>query len=258
MSSNAASVSSQDLRRVWVYFPQGLLTSHTDLQLEPSEEARYPTFHECQPGHSNPMCPQQKAAVDAGHSVFQDSFFVCAVKDMSDLAHTKDIYLETVVDANCGLGFAKVYPSRSTINAIDILQDRVLPFYRRHGETIGNVFTRCTRQYCGVAAIHPFETLLATSHIQHRSLDPRNGAHGRPCDEFYSALSKEFFAPAIRRYSEISLTELQRDLDTFVEIYNHARPCFQSSAGALTPFAKFSDRNDHCTDSIQAPAGGRS
>ena len=200
--------------------------------------------HECRPGEVN-LEPQRKegAAPHAEHLLFQESFFVCKIKDFGDAPGIGDVYVETVVDANCRLGFAKVYPSKNAMNAVEILQDRVLPFYQRHAATIGRVCTRSTREYSGLPPIHPFETLLATSHIQHSSLHPSCGMHNQPCEDFYHVLSAEFFTPAIRNNSYNSFGKLQQDLDVWVEKYNHERSCSHRSSGELTPFALFLESN---------------
>jgi hypothetical protein len=174
-----------------------------------------------------------------GRWLFQESFFVCTVKNFGDAPGVRDIYVETVVDTNCRLGFAKVYPSINAMNGVDILQDRVLPFYDRYAVKIERIFTPSTREYCGLAPVHPFETLLASSHIEHQSVDPRSWMHVRPSKDFHHALCAEFFAPAIRNNSYRSFDKLQLDLDIFVEKYNHERPYSDGSSTGVTPFAIF-------------------
>jgi len=201
-------------RRVWAYYPQGLLPSHKHFQMGTIPETHLPFCHECRPGAVNPE-PQSQTDTPpySERLIFQESFLVCTVKDFGDLPGVRDIYVETVVDANCRLGFAKVYPSKNAMNAADILRDRVLPFYERYAVTIGRVCTRSTREYCGLALIHPFEALLATSRIEHSSLHPGCGMHNQPCEDFYRVLCTEFFTPAIRNNSYKSFGKLQQDLD---------------------------------------------
>jgi hypothetical protein len=184
-----------------------------------------------------------------GRWLFQESFFVCTVKNFGDAPLVRDIYVETVVDTNCKLGFARVYPSINVMNGVDILQDRVLPFYNRYDAKIERIFTPSTREYCGLAPIHPFETLLATSQIEHHSVDPQSWLHVRPSEDFHHALSAEFFKPAIRKYSYRSFDKLQQDLDIFVEKYNHERPYHDGSSAGVTPFVMF-------LTAIGIPTGG--
>ncbi len=234
--------------RVWVYYPHGLLPSLDYFQMGTVPETRLPFCHECRAGEVNPEPQKQKdTAPYPERLLFQESFFVCTLKDFGDLQGVGDIYVETVVDANSRLGFAKVYHSKSAMNATDILRDRVLPFYKQYAVAIGRVCTRSTREYCGLAPIHPFETLLASSHIEHSSLNPACGMHNQPCEDFYHILCNEFFTLAIRNNSYVSFGKLQKDLDDFVEKYNHDRPYFVRCFQNLTPFALFSSSIDNFT-----------
>jgi hypothetical protein len=40
------------------------------------------------------------------------------------------------------------------------------------------------------------------------------------CEQFYQFLLKEFFLPALRRKFQVSLAQLQKELDIFVDAYN--------------------------------------
>ena len=224
----------------WVHFPQGLLPWHQDFQRSTEPGPAEVTIHGCRPAMPNREQDElPDAAPFPGLSLFQESFFVCTIRGVADVPGIRDIHVETVVDANCGLAFAKVYPCRNSMNATDILQDRVLPFYARHAISIGKIFTRSTREYCGLAPIHPFETLLSTSRVEHATIDSRWGMRNQPCEDFYRILYGEFFTPAIRSNSYLSFAALQRDLDVFLEKYNHERPSSARSAQKLAPYTLF-------------------
>src|ERR1700686_5417104 len=62
-----------------------------------------------------------------GHSLYQELFFFCTVKNVGDIPGAGCIYVETVVDRNSGNAFAKVYPSKNTINAVEILKAASFP-----------------------------------------------------------------------------------------------------------------------------------
>jgi hypothetical protein len=188
-----------------------------------------------------------------GHSLFQESVFVCTVKDFGDAPRIRDIYIETVVDANYSLGFAKVYPFKNAMNGVDILRDPVLPFYERCAANIGRIFTPSTREYSGLAPVHPFEMFLATSHIEHQSIDLRSWTHVQPCEDFYHVICAEFFAPAIRNNSYKSFGKLQEDLDIFLEKYNHDRLYVERFSKKVTRSALFSHAIDISSGGKQAP-----
>jgi transposase InsO family protein len=158
-----------------------------------------------------------------GHSLYQELFFFCTVKNVGDIPGAGCIYVETVVDRNSGIAFAKVYPSKNTMNAVDILKSRVIPFFKRQDAIIKEIHTRNTSEYCGLTSVHPFEIFLANSQIQHLPKDQPGHPDNYLCEQFYRLLLKNFFLPALRMKYELSLSGLQRGLDKFVENYNAER-----------------------------------
>jgi hypothetical protein len=162
-------------------------------------------------------------ASNHGHSLFQEVFFFCTVKNLGDVPGMGCIYVETVVDRDSGIAFAKVYSAKNAMNAVDILASRVVPFFERHGIAIKEIHTRKTGEYCGLLPVHPFETFLATSHIRHLPMDQSGQPYNYLCEQFYRFLLKEFFQPALRRKFQLSLDEFQKDLDAFIEAYNAAQ-----------------------------------
>ncbi len=158
-----------------------------------------------------------------GHSLFQESFFFCNVKNVGDVHGTGCIYVETVVDRDNGCAFAKVFPARNAMNSVDILSTRVLPYFKEMGIAVKEIRTRKTPDYCGLVPLHPFETFLATSHIQHLSISQPGKPHSYLCVQFYRYLQSEFFQPALRTKFMLTLDELQTDLDAFMETYNAMR-----------------------------------
>jgi hypothetical protein len=51
------------------------------------------------------------------------------------------IYQQTVIDAHASLAFAKLYLSKVPMTAVDVLNDRVLPFYEEHSVEIEHLLT---------------------------------------------------------------------------------------------------------------------
>jgi hypothetical protein len=155
-----------------------------------------------------------------GHSLFQESFFFCNVINVGDVHGTGCIYVETVVDRDTGCAFAKVFPARNAMNSVEILSSRVLPYLEELGIAVREIYTRKTPEYCGLVPVHPFETFLATSHIQHLSANEPGKPYNYLCVQFYRYLQREFFQPALRKKFMLTLEELQTDLDEFVQEFN--------------------------------------
>lgn len=212
-------------RSVWAYYPEGLLRC-TESESGPSpnhiQEGPPALAHRCEVTKIELEAGQveENTASNEGHSLFQESFFFCTVKNVGEIRGPRCIYVETVVDRDSGLAFAKVYPARNAMNAVDILASRVVPFFERRGLAIKEIHTRNTSEYCGLPPVHPFETYLATAHIEHLPKSQSGYPANYLCEQFYRFLLKEFFLPALRKTFRLSLDDLQKDLDAFVEMYN--------------------------------------
>lgn len=166
------------------------------------------------------VAPASANAGNREHTLYQDVFFFCEVKNVGDVQGAGCIYVETVVDSEAGCGFAKVFPAKNALNAVDILSSRVLPFFEESGITIKEIRTRKIPEYCGLVPVHPFETFLATSHIRHLSTNQPGKPYSYLCVQFYQYLQKEFFQPALRKSFIVTLDELQFDLDAFLHTFN--------------------------------------
>ena len=212
-------------RSLWAYSPLRLLRrlgAESEQYQDPLPEKLHFLAHSCEGGKSElqEKKEEENAAFREGHSLFQELFFFCTVKNVGDVPGTGCIYVETVVDRDSGTAFAKVYSARNAMNAVDILASRVMPFFERQGVTIKEIHTRRTSEYCGLPPAHPFETFLATSHIQHLPMERPGQPYNYLCEQFYRFLQKEFFPLALRKHFQLSLVEMQKDLDVFVEAYN--------------------------------------
>jgi len=219
------STYSDMSRSAWVYFPKNQLrrpVTDPGHRLEQPSEKPGLHPHQCTgvklEGEGKKA--KKETTPEDGPSLFQEAFFFCTVKDIGDIRGAGCIYVETVVDRDSGIAFAKVYSAKNAMNAVDLLAGRVVPYFERQGVAIKEIHTRKTSEYCGLPLAHPFETFLATSDIQHFPIDLPGHPHNHLCEQFYSFLLKEFFLPALRKKFKLSLNELQKDLDNFVGAYN--------------------------------------
>jgi len=237
-----ASVLIEGSRSVWVYFRQKLLRSpmvESDLYQDYVAGTRPLKPHACQGGKS--MHEMSDVVPYPGHSLFQESFFFCTIKNIGDAPGAGDLYVEIAVDGSCRLAFAKVYSAQNAMNAVDLLTSRVMPFFKDHDIAIERVFTPKNNEYCGLAPAHPFETYLTTSHIQHLEMDQSDQTTSSLCKQFYRVLQREFFSAALRKRFHQTLGMLQQDLDAFVETYNSERTGFELDPQGSPPLRAFLD-----------------
>lgn len=163
----------------------------------------------------------------------QDTYFVGTIKGVGR------IYMQSVVDAHCSLGFGKLYLSKVPMIAVDVLNERVVPFYEEHGVQIDHLLTDNGREYCGRELHHPFELFLAINQIAHRKTKVRSPETNGFCERFHRTLKEEFFSIAFRRTFYESKDQLQLDLDRYLEFYNRERCHSGYRTKGRTPYCAF-------------------
>lgn len=231
-------VSPSAVRAVWQR--HGLtLRIHRLLWLEQKTAARGGVLTErqlrlLQQHRGRTQDPEQH--VEAPHSGFllcQDTYFVGTIKGVGK------IYMQSVVDAHCSFGFAKLYLSKLPMTAVDVLDDRVLPFYEEHDAGVEHVLTDNGREFCGRELKHHYELFLAISQIRHRRTEVRSPQTNGFCERFHRTVKEEFFSSAFRSRLYQSVAELQKDLDTYLDFYNRERAHRGYRTQGRTPYQAF-------------------
>ena len=152
-----------------------------------------------------------------GELLNQDTFFWGTLKGVGK------VYVQVVVDVFCSLAFAKLYNSKMPITAVDLLYDRVLPFYEALGVSVGAVLTDHGREFCGRPDQHPYELILALEQIEHRTTKVRSPRTNGFVERMNRTLLDECFRVKGRTEWYLSPAEIQRDLDAYLEEYNLRR-----------------------------------
>jgi transposase InsO family protein len=153
-----------------------------------------------------------------GNLLSQDTFYVGVIKGVGR------IYLQAVVDTYGSYAFGKLYTSKLPETAVDVLYDRVLPFYERHGLKVEHILTDNGREYCGRAMIHPYQIFLELYDIQHRRTKVATPRTNGFVERFNRTVLDEFFRESFRKKLYTSVEELQVDLDPWLNYYNTERP----------------------------------
>ncbi len=151
------------------------------------------------------------------------------------------IYMQSVIDTNCSLAFGKLYLSKLPMTAVDVLNDRVLPFYEEHGVDLEHLLTDNGREYCGRPLHHPFELFLTISHIEHRRTQVGSPQTNGFCERFHRTVKEEFFSVAFRKTLYTSIDQLQADLDAYLDFYNCERAHRGYRTQGRTPYQAFLD-----------------
>ena len=96
-------------------------------------------------------------------------------------------------------GFAKLYTSKRPETAVDVLYDRVLPFYQQHGLPIEAILTDNGTEYKGRPMIHLYEIFLEFNDIEHRTTKVATPRTNGFVERFNRTLLDEFFRSCFRK-----------------------------------------------------------
>lgn len=153
-----------------------------------------------------------------GQVLCQDTFYVGRLKGVGR------VYLQAVVDTYGSLAFGKLYTSKRPETAVDVLYDRVLPFYGEQDLPIEAILTDNGTEYKGRPMIHPYEIFLEFNDIQHRNTKVGSPRTNGFVERFNRTVLDEFFRLAFRKKLYESVEVLQTDLDVWLHHYNYERP----------------------------------
>lgn len=153
------------------------------------------------------------------------------------------IYHQVAIDCHSSFGFAKVYRSKKAPTSCDLIENRVLPFYRTLNIPLYRMLTDNGKEYTALTTKgkekHLFERMLRKESIRHSLTKVRHPWTNGYAESFHKTLLNEFYHLAFRRKLYTSLEELQQDLDEFLFKYNFRRTHMGWKLNGKTPAEKF-------------------
>ena len=169
----------------------------------------------------------------SGYLFSQDTYYVGKIKGVGE------IYQQTGIDTFSNIGFAKLHTKKTSIEAADMLNDKALPFFDKHGLSIFRVLTDRGPEFCGRPDAHPYELFLTLNDIDHSKTKARHPQTNGCCEKLNQTIEKEFYSVAFRKKLYSTLEELQEDLDKFMYYYNKERTNQGKRCKGRTPYETF-------------------
>jgi transposase InsO family protein len=145
------------------------------------------------------------------------------------------------VEGTVRSGPAAVSDRSDSQTAVDVLNDRVLPFYDELGVDVDHLLTDNGREYCGRPLSHPFELYLTIQQIEHRRTDIGSPQTNGFCERFHRTVKEEFFSVTFRKTFYESVAQLQADLDKYLVFYNRERAHQGYRTKGRTPYQTLLD-----------------
>lgn len=182
-----------------------------------------------------------------GYLVSVDTFFVGTLKGIGK------VYMQSVLDCHSRHAWGRLYTNKLPITAVHVLNEDVLPFFEEHGARIENILSDNGSEYCGKPDSHPFELFLRLEGITHRKTRVRRPQSNGFIERFHRTILTEHFRVKGRIKWYESLTEMQKDLDEYLVIYNTIRSHQGRGMNGNTPLDAFLGALPHSEVSIDNP-----
>ncbi len=144
--------------------------------------------------------------VHSGYLGSQDTFYVGNLKGVGR------IYQQTFVDTYSKVAICKLYTTK-TITSVDLLNDRVLPFFEENGMGILRMLTDRGTEYCSKLERHDYQLYLAINDIEHTRTKVRSPKTNGICERFHKTILHEFYQVTFRKKIYETLDKLQKNLD---------------------------------------------
>jgi transposase InsO family protein/transposase-like protein len=244
-------VSSGGVRGVWQR--HGLLTKHERLlRLEQATAERTLELSDEQIRLLERFSPEfRERHIEAPHTgalVAVDTFFIGTLKGVGK------VYLQTAIDCHSRYAWARLYPNKLPITAVQLLDSDVLPTFEAHGATIDAVLSDNGREFCGRPDRHPYELFLQLEAIAHKTTRVRRPQSNGIVERLHRTLLDEHFRVEGRRTWFETIEEMQAVFDVYLDGYNHRRPHQGRGMHGRTPAQAFAEglpptpaREDHAT-----------
>jgi hypothetical protein len=133
---------------------------------------------------------------------------------------------------------------------LNLLNDRVLPFYEQQRVPLLRILTDRGTEFCGQREHHEFQLYLAIEDIDHTKTKARSPQTNGICERFHRTMQDEFYSIAFRKKLYRTLAQLQSDVDTWLTEYNENRSHSGKYCFGKTPMETFHS-SKHLADEKQ-------
>jgi len=163
--------------------------------------------------HDDEACGEIETA-HPGYLGSQDTFYVGNLKGVGR------IYQQTFVDTYSKVAFAKLYTTKTPI---DVLNDKVLPYFEQYELPMLRILTDRGTEYCGRVDHHDYQLYLAINDIDHTKTKAMSPQTNGICERFHKTILNEFYQITFRKNLYTDMDELKNDLDEWMDYYNNER-----------------------------------
>jgi hypothetical protein len=161
------------------------------------------------------------------------------------------LYQQVFVDVFSQVAFVKFYTEKKPPNSLDLLSDKVIPFYSGQSVKLQKIVTIRSKLYYGQNDPHPYQQYLALQNIKHSKISPKSHYAVNLCEYFHQTLQVEFNKNALSKSDYGSLSLLQKELDEWMGFYNNRRSHPGERCTGRTPMETFIAGKDAISSNIE-------
>lgn len=170
-----------------------------------------------------------------GYLGAQDTFYVGPLKGVGRIDQ------QTFIDTYSKIAFAKLYTIKTPITVVDMLNDKVLPFFEHHELPLLRFLTDRGTEYCGKAERHDYQLYLALNDIDHTKTKVKSPPTDGICERFHKTVLQEFYQVTFRKKLCENIDDLQADLDDWLVYYINERTHQGNMCYGRTPIETLAD-----------------
>lgn len=130
---------------------------------------------------------------------------------------------QTVIATYSKVGFAKLYDRKTSLTAADLLNDQVAPFFEAHEAPLSRLWTDRSTESWGSPDSQQYELSLAIEHSDHTRTKGKSPQTNGIVERVHKTMRNACSRITFRKKLSTSLTDLQTDLDGWLQEYNGER-----------------------------------
>ena len=127
------------------------------------------------------------------------------------------------MDTYSKVAFAILYTTKTPITAVDVLNDKVLPFFEMNELPMLRILTDRGTEYCGRVDQHDYQLYLAINDIDYTKTKAMSPQTNCICERFHRTILNEFYQITFRKKLYATIEDLQINLDEWINYYNNDR-----------------------------------
>lgn len=157
--------------------------------------------------------PNHIEAYYTGELIGIDTFYIGTIKGLGR------IYQKTAIDCSCSFGFAKIYTSFTSQDAVDFVENVLVPIYKGLRKPLNRILTDNGKEYIS----EYFNQCLKKHQIKHTTTKVRSPNTNGFTERLNRTLLEDFYQNMLIKKHYSSIEQLQQDLDKYLLKYNFQR-----------------------------------